>query len=157
MTAIDIILLFIALCAIVTGAMKGFVRQMGTIAGLIGGILACRIFGDDIAAWALGRGAENAGLLRALVYCGLFLVVFLGLSLVARLLGAILSAIKLRVLDRVGGALFRLLLWMLLTSLLLNVYLGICPSDRSRFHIASKPWRTVVVEMAPKVLGYISN
>lgn len=157
MTTIDIVLLFIALCAVVTGAIKGFVHQMGTIAGLIGGILACRIFGEDVATWAVARGTENAGLLRALVYCGLFLVVFLSLSLVARLLGAILSAIKLRVLDHVGGAVFRLALWMLIVSLLLNVYLGICPNDKGRFHVASKPWRGIVVGMAPKLLGYIAN
>ena len=157
MTTIDIVLLFIALCAVVTGAIKGFVHQMGTIAGLIGGILACRIFGEDVATWAVARGTENAGLLRALVYCGLFLVVFLSLSLVARLLGAILSAIKLRALDRVGGAVFRLALWMLIVSLLLNVYLGICPNDKGRFHVASKPWRGIVADMAPKLLGYIAN
>lgn len=157
MTFIDIVLLFIALCAIVTGAIKGFVHQMGTIAGLIGGILVCRIFGADVADWAVTRGTENAGLLRAVVYCGLFLVVFLGLALVAKLVGAILSAIKLRFVDRVGGALFRLALWMLIVSLFLNVYLGICPNDKARFNVPSKPWRGMVVDMAPKLLGYIAN
>ena len=157
MTAIDITLLFIALCAVVTGAIKGFVHQMGTIAGLLFGILACRIFGSDLADWAVSRGTEHAGLLRAMVYCGLFLVVFLCLACVARLLGAILSSIKLRGIDRIGGAVFRLALWMLIVSLLLNVYLGICPNDRSRFEVPSKPWRGIVVDMAPKLLGYIAN
>lgn len=157
MTAIDIILLCIVLVALITGAIKGFVHQLGTIAGLIGGVLACRMFGADIADWAIARGTENAGLLRALVYAGVFLAVFLGLALVARLLGALLSAIKLRALDRIGGAIFRVALWLLMTSLALNVYLGICPGDRQRFEVPSKPWRGAVVDMAPALLGYIAN
>lgn len=157
MSAIDIILLCIALVALITGYIKGFVHQLGTLAGLIGGFLVCRIFGADVADWAVQRGAENAGLLRALVYAGLFLAVFLGLSLLGRLLGALLSAVKLRFIDRLGGAVFRVLLWMLFTSLVINVYLGVCPNDQSKFENPQKPWRTAVTKMAPAFLGYLAN
>ncbi|MBP3537854.1 MAG: CvpA family protein [Muribaculaceae bacterium] len=157
MTAIDLILLFITVVALFTGAMKGFVHQLGTIAGVVLGILACRIFGDDVAAWFIGRGSEHADALRVLAYICLFVVVFLSATLLGRLLGAILSAVKLRFIDRIGGALFRAALWLLVTSMLINVYLCIIPEDASRFNVPSKPWRGWVADFAPKVLGYFTN
>lgn len=157
MTTIDIILLLIALTALVTGAMKGFVRQIGTIVGLVGGVLVCRMFGADVVGRFVARGTEDSTLLHAAVYAGLFIAVFLGVALLAHLLGALLSAIKLRPLDRIGGALFRLGLWMLIVSLLINVYLGMKPDDKSHFEMPSKPWRTAVADFAPTVLGYIAN
>ena len=64
---------------------------------------------------------------------------------------------KLGFLDRLGGAVMRTFLWLLFTSLAINIYLGICPSDRPRFERADKPWRNLTVQLAPKLLGYLAN
>lgn len=153
----DFIILGVGVIALVTGALKGLVHQMGTIAGLICAMLACRFFGDAVADFFVSPTNEHATLLRALVYIMLFLLVFFGIALLARLLGAALSAVKLRVFDRVCGALFRLLLWMLFVSIAANIYIAVSPSSSPQFYSKSKPWRTTVTTLAPEFLGYITG
>lgn len=157
MTAIDIILLFITLVALFTGAMKGFTQQLGTLAGLVLGILACRVFGPDVAAWFTGMSSSHPTLMTAAAYFCLFVAVFLGAALVARMIYAILKAVKLGFVNRVAGALFRAALWLIVTSLLINVYLGFEPAQKAAFQNPAKPWRHAVVQLAPKVLGYLNN
>lgn len=157
MTALDFILLGIGIVAIVTGAMRGLSRQLGTFGGLICGVLACRIFGARVAAALIPAESDYHSLLTAGCYAVLFLLVFMGISLVARLLHKLLSALMLGGIDRAAGAVVRLGIWTVVLSLLLNVYLGICPADTARFKVPGKPWRTVVLEAAPKLLGYIAN
>lgn len=157
MTTIDLILLAIIGIALVTGWLRGLARQVGTVAGIILGIVICRVFGSDLADYFVSRGSEHASVARACVYAVLFVAVYLGCNLLARLISSLLKAVKLGFLDRLGGAVMRTFLWLLFTSLAINIYLGICPSDRPRFERADKPWRNITVQLAPKLLGYLAN
>lgn len=157
MSAIDLILLGVIGVALVTGWMRGFVRQVGTVAGILFGIVVCRVFGADVADYFVSRGSEHASIARACVYAVLFVAVFLSCNLLARLASSILKAVKLGVIDRAAGAIMRAFLWLLFTSLAINIYLGICPADQGRFERADKPWRSITLHLAPKVLGYIAN
>lgn len=157
MSILDLVILIVAAVALITGAMKGFVRQIGTIVGLVAGILACRIFGSDAVSYCVPSESEHHSLLTALVYMLLFVVVFVGIGLIARLLHSVLSALKMGFINRASGALFRLVLWIVFLSLAVNVYLGICPEDTAKFHVQSKPWREITLDAAPKILGYLAN
>lgn len=157
MSAIDLILLAIIGIALVTGWIRGLVRQVGTVAGILFGVIVCRVFGGDVADYFVSRGAEHASVARACVYAVLFVAVFLSCNLLARLLCNILRAVKLGVFDRAAGAVMRTFLWLLFTSLAINVYLGICPADKARFQRQDKPWRSITVQLAPKLLGYLAN
>lgn len=157
MLAIDIILLAIVIIAAVTGAMKGLVLQIGTIAALLAAILVCRFFGGQVVTAVVSPHSEHAMLMTVMVYVLLFLTVYIGVFLLAKLLGATLSAVHLRPFDRVAGALLRIATWLILTSIVLNVYFAVCPSDQSRFLSPSKPWRAWVVNIAPELMGYISH
>lgn len=157
MNIIDIVLAVIVIAAAVTGAMRGIVKQLGTILGLIFAVVGCRLFGASVADWIVSPGSAHVGLWRALVYIALFAAIFWGVSVLARMLTAMLSAVKLRILDRAGGAIFRVALWLLLTSLVLNVYLGVCPKDQPTFSNPAYPWRSAVVKFAPNLLGYLAN
>ncbi len=156
LTAIDYILIVITALALITGGMKGFVRQAGSIAGLVCGVLACRFFGETVADIIAGHEGEYAAILRVICYAIVFIAVYVGISLLARLAGSILSAVKLRFLDRLAGAVFRALLWLLFVSLALNIYLSVCPDDKSKFY-NNRPWRSFVTKLAPTALGYIVN
>lgn len=155
METIDIILLVISAVAIVTGAMRGFVRQAGTISGLVLAIVACRLFGSQAAQWLIGSGSEHEVLLRAVAYTAIFVIVFVGVSLLARLIHSAFAAVSLGWLNRVAGAVFRLGLWMVLTSLVLNIWLTAAPADSGMLN--AKPWRHALVELAPRLLGYFAN
>ena len=60
----------------ITGWMRGLVRQVGTVAGIILGIIVCRVFGAEIADYFVSRGADHASIARACVYAVLFVIVF---------------------------------------------------------------------------------
>ncbi len=157
MTATDLILLAIIAIALITGWMRGFVQQIGTVAGIIFGIIVCRVWGGEAADYLVSPGTEHAGVARACVYAVIFIAVYLSCNLLARLASSILKAVKLKVLDRAAGALMRAFLWLLFTSLAINIYLGVCPEDRGRFQTPNKPWRSLTVNLAPNLLGYLTT
>ena len=157
MDIIDIIILGVGVLAAVYGAVRGFVHQAGTIAAVVCAILVCRFFGSRVADVAVTAGAQYEGVWRMLVYILLFVVVYAGVRLVASFFTAALQKLHVRVLDRIAGAVFSLGVWMLVLSLLLNVYLAVAPADRAKFSVGDKPWRGATVQLAPKVLGYITT
>ena len=123
MTTLDFIILGIILAATIVGAYKGFVSQAGTIAGVVLAVLGCRFFGGTIADRFVTAGAEHETVYRALIYTLLFIAIYLGVRFVASLFGKALSALHVRVVDRLGGAIFCAAAWMLAMSVALNVYL----------------------------------
>ena len=157
MTTLDFIILGIIIAALIVGAYKGFVNQIGTITGLILGVLGCRFFGDAVADKIITAGAEHETLYRAAVYALLFIAIFLCIRFVASLFGKALSALHVRIVDRLGGAIFCAAAWLLAMSVAVNVYLFISPGDRSHFNTPQKPWRKAVVEFAPELLGFITT
>lgn len=158
MATIDIIVCVIALVAAVTGAMKGFMRQAAAVAGLVGAIIICHLFGGTVADMVVAPDSEHAALWRAIVYIGLFVVVMTCAALVGRLCGAVLSAVKLRFFDRVAGAVFRTGLWLLFVSIVLNLWLAASPAKAGAvLNDNAHPHRGWLVKFAPATLGYIAS
>ena len=89
MDTIDITVCVIALVAAVTGAMKGFMRQAADVAGLVGAIIICHLFGATVADMVFAPDSPHATLWRAIVYVGLFVAVMTCAALVGRLCGAV--------------------------------------------------------------------
>lgn len=157
MGALDVILLAVMIIAAVTGAMKGFVGQLGTIAGLVLGILVCRFYGDTVVAMIVDPQAQYAAIYKVIVLALMFILVFLSVSLVASLFGSAMSKLHIRIVDRIGGAILRVFTWTLLLSIVLNVYFAIAPADLARFDTPGKPWRHAIVRLAPKTLAFITT
>ena len=149
MGATDFILLAIVVLAAVTGALRGIVAQIGAIAALLAAILVCRFFGGTVADMVVGHGTEHETTLRIICYAVVFIATYVGVWLLARLFGAAVSALHLRPFDRIAGGLFRVAEWLIITSIVLNVYFAISPSDRAGFCRADRPWRASVVKIAP--------
>ncbi len=157
MSLLDIILIAIAIIAAVVGAMKGFLHQAGSIAGLGAGKMVARLFGSVLADHLVNAGSAHQGALRAVVYLLLFIVVFIAARLVAGLFAKALDALHIRLLDRIAGALFSVGLWALAASILINLYLAAVPADTSVFENPAKPWRTAVAKFAPALMGYANH
>ena len=155
MTLLDFILLGIVVVAAVTGAMRGIVAQIGAIVALLAAILVCRFFGGTVANALVTAGCEHETVYRTLCYAAVFLGTYLLVWLVARLIGAAVSALHLRFVDRFAGAIFRVCEWLIIVSIVLNVYLAVCPDERASMCPADKPWRGAVVKIAPTLEGYI--
>ena len=141
----------------VFGSMKGFVHQIGTIAGVILGIVVCRLFGDDVCRWLISPGSEHAAAFKVAVYLLVFIAVFLVVRIIAGLFTRVLGALHIRLADRIAGALFTMGMWLLAASIAVNIYLVVVPSDKAWFSVPGKPWRTALATFAPSLMGYIAT
>lgn len=157
MTTLDFIILGIIAAAAIVGAYRGLVNQADTIAGVILAVLGCRFFGSTVADRFVSAGAEHETLYRALIYTLLFIAIYLCVHFVASLFGKALSALHVRVVDRMAGGVFCAALWLLAMSVALNLYLLVSPGDRVHFDTPQKPWRTIVVQFAPEAMGFITT
>ena len=158
MTAVDYIILAILVIGAVTGAMKGFLNQLGAIAGFILGILVARLFGGDVAAYLVPSGCEYESLYHMLVYVLLFIIVFLSVRLIAGMFSKALSAVNIRGIDRVAGAIFRVGVWLVVMSIAANLCFALSPDTRKVFAPSpSKPWRAAVTDTAPALMGYLAT
>lgn len=156
MATTDIVLLVLAVAACALGAWRGAVRQIGVVLAFVLALLVCRGFGTQVARIVLPPSvASDAGMQWA-VYVVLFVLVFVAVVLLARLVHASFSVARMGLLDRIAGALMQLAIWLIAGSVLLNVYFAAVPADRARF-ADGKPWRTLAVEAAPTLLGYIAT
>lgn len=136
MNIITILIIITLVASLIVGFRRGIVREVGSLCGIVLALLACRLFGDaatDVASTVLSVKEENSAFSHyaaAVVGRGcLFLLVWLGVYIVARLLRSAIHAVHLGILDRLTGALFCCLKWNLVLSLLLNLAHIVSPSS----------------------------
>lgn len=149
MNALDILIFAIAAVGGVLGFARGALAQVGQIAALVVGILAARTLGGA----ACGLVHAESATAIACCYAAVFLAAYGITWLVAHMLRSAVRAVHLGIVDRLCGMAFKVLQWLFLLSLGLNVALMIYGDDAELRH-PGKPWRAAVVELAPKVLGY---
>lgn len=165
MAIIDIIILIVTVGALVYGFWRGFIVQLGAVAGLIVGVLACRLFGDSLAVWigdVLPSLSDNVGtamlINRTIAYVILFIVCYCSVRLLASLVKTITSALFLGVFDRILGALFSLLQWMIVLSLVVNFICLISPNSTfiAESTLANGHAIGAVRDLAPAILGFLN-
>lgn len=153
MSAFSILVIVVAVVAAALGFRRGLIAQAGHIIALVGGIMACRMFGPQVVAW-LSPTAPSEATDTAIAYALTFLVAYFAIVLVARMIRGVVGAVHLGVLDRVAGAAFKTGVWMLILSVLLNVWAAIAPGSDltdTRAH----PRRAAIIRIAPAVCGYV--
>ena len=155
MNAIDILILVIVAVGGVMGFSKGLLSQLGQIAAVVLGIISARFFGDTLTGLFAGNDAPTA-LDSVCGYGVAFLAAYCLAWLVARMVRGVIHTVQLGILDRLGGAAFKIAQWGLILSLALNFYLLISGDDE-RLHDPGSPWRQATVDFAPAVLGYLSD
>jgi len=155
MVAIDVLILAIVAVGAAIGFSRGLISQIGQIAAVLAGVILCRLFGQTVCDFFAGSGEPSA-----YDYVGGYAVVFLGgygiTWLVARMLRQTVRAVKLGILDRIGGAAFKVAQWSLLLSLAMNLVL-LVTGDEKDLRQPGKPWRAAVIDFAPAVLGYLGD
>lgn len=121
MTTIDIIIIALFLLGAIAGLVKGFLKQLATLAGLIVGLIAAKLLYIPLSEWFCPAVTEDVGFARILA----FVLVWVAVPLVFILLGALLTkavkAIALGWLNRWLGAGLGALKMLLLLSVLMNV------------------------------------
>ncbi len=160
MSAIDILIIIVFIGAVIYGYWKGVIVQIGSLAGILLGILACRLFGPwltDLLGGATGASQSiDIGYINSVVANGiLFLLGFISAKLTARLIKTVTTAVKLSLIDKLLGVIFCLFEWFLILSILLNVWQVLRPGTdiTSSSTLGNGRAADVVMDIAPAVLG----
>ncbi len=156
MTAIDILILVIVAVGGVMGFSKGLMSQAGQIAAVVLGIISARFFGDVLAMLFAGNGGAPSAMDSVCGYGVAFLLAYCLAWLAARAVKGVIHTVHLGIIDRLGGAVFKIVQWGLILSLALNFYL-LVSGDDEQLHDPESPWRQASVDFAPAVLGYLSE
>ena len=120
MQTIDIIIAALLLIGLISGLRDGLVKQIATLAGLIGGLLLGRAFYMPVGEWlvdVLGFSLEAAYVTAFIL---ILIVVPLLFSLVGWLVSKILSAICLGWINRLLGGLVGVLKFALLVGVIIT-------------------------------------
>lgn len=160
MSAIDILIILIFISAVIYGYWKGVIVQLGSVAGILLGILACRLFGPwltDVFGGATGSSDTlDMGYINSVIAnVILFLLGFIAAKLVAKLVKTVTTAVKLSIVDKLAGVVFCLFEWFLVFSILLNVWQVLRPGSdiTSSSTLGGGRAARVVLNLAPTVLG----
>ena len=130
MNYIDFIIVLIVLIGALYGLIKGVFRQLGSLGGFVAGVLVSRLFGGSFASLLQQMFDLPAGVSRIAAYSLLFLLVYLICLQLMRLIHHISQQVALGWLDRLAGALFGALKYLVIFSILLNLVHIIDPKLR---------------------------
>lgn len=153
----NVILIIVGVClavAAVTGFMRGFIAQIGQIAGLVVGIIASRVFSPQIIAHiGLGETDSASTAVEVMVYVAVFLVAFFVTVLIARLVRGVAHAVALGLLDRIAGAIFKVIKWAFFLSLFYNLLL-FCGFVKHADKSHDGPWAERFELFAPTLVDF---
>lgn len=161
---IDVIVLLILIASVLIAFLRGFIREVLTIIGIIGGMAAAYFSGPTVTpimrGWlgvkAVAEGEEQAKLFDlipyiyvadALAYGLVFIVFVVILSFLSHFLAEFVSKIGLGALDRTLGVIFGIVRGLLLVGIIyLPVYANVSTEDKQKWMEGSKtaPYLEVV-------------
>lgn len=161
MTTLDIIILIVFAGSVLIGFRSGLLKQVGSLGGLVAGAVLCRVGSAWLSAVIAGHEADGDPSAPAytdivLAHLILFIAGFCCIKAVAHFCRQITHALSLGVVDRLAGVAFSLFEWMLVLSLVLNLWLVIKPqtSIAALSTLANGHAAPAIVALAPKVLGW---
>ena len=161
MSAIDIVIFLLVIVGLLVGYIKGLVSQITTLCGIVLGLLACNLLGDmakqifvqlvpECTTWPSADVTVNA-----LANIVLFVAVFIVVVLIGRGLRAAVNTLKLGFLDKILGAAFCTLKYVLVLSVALNLWLAVKPNSKifTTCHAMGNVPFELTLDAAPAVFG----
>ncbi|MDE7155240.1 MAG: CvpA family protein [Muribaculaceae bacterium] len=162
MSTLDIIILAVLIGSAAYGFIKGIVVQVGAIAAVVFGILADRLFGDAATRFVgrlLGNLSDSPALSHyittIIAYVALFALVYLLTRAMTHFVKTMVRSLFMGTLDRFLGALFSVFQWMLILSILLNVW-QIADSSKNIVAMSNLGHGQVaraILDFAPAIFG----
>ena len=162
MSTIDILILVIFVAAAAYGWWRGMIVQIGSLAGVLLGILLCRLFGDGFATFLIdtfGGDGPVSGDTRYVTGVAanviLFILGFIAAKLVAHVIKAVTQAVRLSLIDKLCGVVFSIFEWFLIFSLLLNIWQAFRPNSPilSGSTLGNGRAAHAIMNLAPNILG----
>ncbi len=158
MSYIDIGILLVFTGALIVGLRAGAIKQLGSIAGIIAGIMACRVWGAEasrITAHMLGweQGYASSVVGNLVVFVAAWVVV----GIIARVLHVAVNAVLLGPLNRALGAVVSEIKYFMALSILLNLVKAVAPGCALLHSSRMLDGRVFdfIMSMAPALFGTI--
>jgi len=120
MNYFDIVVGGILLLALIKGFKKGLVIELATLAALVLGILGAIKF-SDITEQYLSQQI-NSGHIGLIAFFVTFILIVIGVHIIAKMLDKLVSAVALGLINRILGAAFSVLKYAFIISVLMAVF-----------------------------------
>lgn len=162
MNAIDIIILVVIAGAAIYGLYRGFIKQLSSLAAIALGVIGCRLFGNDVGVMAMSLMPDtlnNPTIANFIGIAILFILIYLTVELIASLLHSLSHALMLGWLDHLLGSVFSLFKWLLILSIILNVWELVSPQNPifSNSTLMDGEMLPGIMNIAPKLLGIVTD
>lgn len=118
MNILDIIILICLIPALIQGIFKGFISQAISIISLILGAWASARFAGVVCQWMAQYISGSEQTLKIAAFILIFIIVIIALTLIGKLLEKIITLVMLGWVNRLLGAAFALMKWLLVMGLL---------------------------------------
>ena len=118
MNILDIIILICLIPALIQGIFKGFISQAISIISLILGAWASARFAGVVCQWLSQYLSGSEQMLKIAAFVLIFILTIVILTLLGRLLEKIVTLVMLGWVNRLLGAMFALMKWLLAMGLL---------------------------------------
>lgn len=158
MSVFDIIIVAILLFAVVRGYITGLIRQLGILLGIVLGIVFSSMLAPLMIEFLsfVSGGNWNLGNRAATIFA--FILIFLLTYIIGHVMHKTASTLKVGWLDRLGGALFSIAKYLLIISLLLNIYkIGYEFISGKEAPAAAGVTYDKAIRFAPLVIGYAED
>lgn len=121
MAWIDLVVVGLVLVTLVVGFVSGFIRQVASLAGIVLGAIFAGTLSGFIAPWLIKVTDVSPHILGPLSYIIAFAAILVALFFAGKLLESVADALQLSFLNRLAGAFFCCVKWIVVFSILLNL------------------------------------
>ncbi|MGQ1785378.1 MULTISPECIES: CvpA family protein [unclassified Saccharicrinis] len=156
MNYFDIVIGIILVIAIIKGFRNGLIIEFASLAALVLGVLGAIKFSSITEDWLVQHFSSNyIGIISFLVT---FVVIVVGVHLVAKLVDRLVNAIALGLVNRIFGSAFAFVKYAFILSILLAIFssfdrtFNLIPEETRESSIIYQP----LSEFAPRVFPYLN-
>lgn len=117
----DLVIVILILITLIKGFFSGFVMQVATLAGIILGAIFAGKLAEIIAPELIELVEGSSHIIGPLSYIIAFVAILVGLFFIGKLLESFIDALQMGMLNRLAGALFCSVKWIIIFSIVLNL------------------------------------
>lgn len=122
MNTIDIVLAILLIFGTIKGFMKGLFIEITTLVGLVLGVYGAIHFSSFLGNFLKDSVTWDESMIQVVAFAGTFLIILIALVLLGKALTKIADTIALGFFNKILGAIFGLLKYALILSIVLTVY-----------------------------------
>lgn len=149
----DIVCILIIVAGGIYGFHRGAMAQIGSIFGVILGIILCQVFGPMLVNSFVSpsENPESYALTTVFAYVVIFALAYFIGRYIGVLLKTTVNAVHLSIIDKVCGSVFTVFEYALALSLFLNAWMSVFPNTALKSN--NTRVKEFVINFSPAVLG----